>query len=64
MVIGIYLILIFGIILSVSIFSTSRCQPISEYELYGEKGAEEWEREQMGITIDEYEQYKKDGYVK
>lgn len=37
---------------------------MSEYDIYGPDGADEWERKQMGLTIEEYEQYLKDGYIK
>lgn len=58
-----FLILIIGTILLISLlFSPSK--PMSEYDIYGPDGADEWERKQMGLTIEEYEQYLKDGYIK
>ena len=37
--------------------------PVSEYELYGEDGADEWERKQMGLTLEEYEKLKKNNEI-
>lgn len=38
---------------------TVNSDPLSEYELYGEDGVDEWERKQMGLTKEEYKQCRK-----
>ena len=46
------------IIMSVAVFGSNKHNSISEYELYGEKGADEWERNQMGIGNKKYKKNK------
>lgn len=62
MVIYFLILIILLLLLIPLLFSSSK--PMSEYDIYGPDGADEWERKQMGLTIEEYEQYLKDGYIK
>ena len=61
----IVLAVILLVCLGIGVFSLSGGHnKISDYELYGESGADEWERNQMGLTKKQYKKYRKTGVIK
>lgn len=54
-VVGGFLLLIIALLVIFGIFSTLKHTPLSDYDLYGPDGADEWERRQMGLSKKEYE---------
>ena len=56
--VGILIILTLGVIG----MWTTNSDPLSEYELYGEEGADGFEQRMMGLTNEEYIEYRKTGH--
>lgn len=57
-VIILFSMFIISLLIVTGLFSSINHKPVTEYELYGEDGADEWERKQMGMSVEEYEEYK------
>jgi hypothetical protein len=57
-VIILFSMLIIGLLIIFGLFSSISRDRVTDYDLYGPDGPDEWERKQMGISTEEYEQYK------
>ena len=57
-VIGLLLSLMITIAIVIGMFSSIGHTPMSEYDLFGEEGADGYEQRMMELTDEEYERFK------
>lgn len=60
-VMGLFIIVLGGLILGLAMIAgaLSPHKPITEYELFGEEGADGYEQRMMGMSDEEYAEYNK-----
>jgi|LakMenE18May11ns_1017448.scaffolds.fasta_scaffold9908171_2 uncharacterized membrane-anchored protein YhcB (DUF1043 family) len=58
-VIGLVVLLLIGIAFFIFMVNDVKKSPMTEYEIYGEQGEHEWERQAIGMTEEKYEKFLK-----
>jgi hypothetical protein len=56
-VIGLVVLLLIGIAFFIFMVNDVKKSPMTEYDIYGEQGEDEWTRHAMGMTEEEYKEF-------